>query len=116
MNIGEYLRIARANANLRQIDVKDKTKINNKSLSNWEKDVSYPNPEDLKTLAKLYNVSIDELIGNEDPALKSLDLTDIISQPFITFDGNIYELTANDRDKIRMALKLVFFDAKKKTS
>lgn len=74
MDIGNFLKAARENAGLKQIDVKKHTNINNKTLSNWENNVSKPSPEDLKTLATLYNTTVDYLIGkkkdNNIPNLK----------------------------------------------
>lgn len=63
--IGTHLKIARENANFKQVDVKEKTKINNKSLSNWEKGVALPCLEDAIVLADLYGISLDELTGHK---------------------------------------------------
>lgn len=64
MNIGNRLKMSREFATLKQVDVTRKTNINNKTLSNWEKDVSKPSVDDLILLSKIYNVSIDFLLGN----------------------------------------------------
>ena len=58
MTLGKMLKYARENADLTQKAVKEKTNINNKTLSNWEHDISNPAPNDLKVLAKLYNVTV----------------------------------------------------------
>ena len=63
MDLGTCLRAARDNADLKQKEVADRAGINYKTLSNWEHNVSKPNPDDLKTLANIYGTSIDELIG-----------------------------------------------------
>lgn len=68
MTLGKMLKYARENADLTQKSVKEKTNINNKTLSNWEHDVSNPAPNDLKVLAKLYNVTVDYLLGLEPSA------------------------------------------------
>lgn len=64
MNLGTYLRNARNECELTQREVEKHTHISYKSLSNWENNVSKPNPDDLKTLSNLYGVSIDQLVGN----------------------------------------------------
>ncbi|MCI1857455.1 MAG: helix-turn-helix domain-containing protein [Sporolactobacillus sp.] len=64
--LAERLRIARERKNLKQIQVKEKTGINNKTLSGYENGVSAPDPDTLATLAKLYEVSADYLIGRTD--------------------------------------------------
>lgn len=58
-----HLRTARQNANLSQFDVSKRTGINNKSISNWENGVAFPSILNAITLAKLYGVTVDELIG-----------------------------------------------------
>ena len=63
-DIGNRMRMARENANIRQIDVKNRSPINNKNLSNWEKGVSQPSVQDAIILADLYEVTLDELFGH----------------------------------------------------
>lgn len=70
--IGERLRLAREKMNLKQIQVKEKTGINNKTLSGYENGVSQPDVDSLKILAELYEVSIDWLYGNTDNPKKIL--------------------------------------------
>ncbi|MFF2907668.1 helix-turn-helix domain-containing protein [Paenibacillus sp. NPDC057934] len=64
--IGERLREAREQKNYKQIHVMKKVGINNKTLSGYENGVSKPDYDTLKTLAKLYEVSLDELITGID--------------------------------------------------
>lgn len=63
--IGSRLRAARERKKLKQIQVKEKTGINNKTLSGYENGVSEPDLETLKILANLYEVSTDWLLGKE---------------------------------------------------
>ena len=73
--LGDRLRKARERKNLTQVQVKQRTGINNKTLSGYEKNVSEPDLETLKILANLYEVSVDWLIGNtDDPTPHSKDL------------------------------------------
>ncbi|WP_196606796.1 helix-turn-helix domain-containing protein [Pectinatus frisingensis] len=64
MDIGNQLKFAREFAGLKQVDVMEKTKISNKTLSNWENNVSKPSTDDLNSLSKLYDLTIDFLVGN----------------------------------------------------
>lgn len=65
----ERLRIARERKNLKQTQVRDRTGINNKTLSGYENGVSEPDLETLKVLADLYEVSVDWLSGyTDDPS------------------------------------------------
>lgn len=67
--LGERLRKARERKGLKQVQVHEKTGINNKTLSRYESGGSEPDVETLKTLAELYEVSLDWLTGHtEDPS------------------------------------------------
>lgn len=61
--LGDSLRNAREVKNLTQKDVSRKTGINNKTISNYENDVSLPDPNTLKTFADIYETSVDYLLG-----------------------------------------------------
>lgn len=63
MNFGERLRMARERKGLSQLDVYNKTNISNKSLSRYENNKTSPDPEVIKTLIKLYDVSADFIFG-----------------------------------------------------
>ena len=63
--IGNRLRMARENAGFRQVDVRQKSTISNKNLSNWETGISQPSIQDLFILADLYGITIDELVGHK---------------------------------------------------
>lgn len=65
MTLGGYLRKARDYAAISQREAAARAKLNFKTLSNWENDVSRPAPDDLLVLAKVYGVSVDTLIGND---------------------------------------------------
>lgn len=63
--LGDNLRNAREEKNLTQIDVSRKTGINNKTISNYENDVSSPDPDTLKLFADIYETSVDYLLGRK---------------------------------------------------
>lgn len=66
--IGNRLKRAREAKGFTQVQVKHHTNINNKTLSGYEKGVSEPDIETLKTLAKLYETSVNYLSGfTDDP-------------------------------------------------
>lgn len=64
--LGIRLKMAREAKNLTQVQVKSLTNIHNKTLSGYEQGVSQPDIDTLKTLANLYETSIDYLVGNTD--------------------------------------------------
>lgn len=60
--LGERLRLARDKKGLKQTQVKERTNINNKTLSGYENNVSEPDTNTLATLADLYEVSYKWLL------------------------------------------------------
>lgn len=101
MTLGKMLRYARENADLTQKAVKEKTNINNKTLSNWEHDVSNPSPNDLKVLAKLYNVTVDYLLGLEKSPSSAKSATSTASAT-ATVPTDTMTLTAEEREHLAM--------------
>lgn len=84
--LGDSLRNAREVKNFTQKEVSKKTGINNKTISNYENDVSLPDPITLKTFADIYETSVDYLLGrrpqNKENTFagedkKSLDVSDL---------------------------------------
>ncbi len=59
--LGDRLKLARKQAGLKQIQVAERTRINNKTLSGYENNVSEPDINTLSTLADLYEVSLQWL-------------------------------------------------------
>ncbi len=58
-----FLRSAREDMDLTQLDVMRLTGINNKTLSGYENGVAEPDFKSLAMLSKLYNISFDELLN-----------------------------------------------------
>ncbi len=61
--IGEILKNTREDLDLTQVDVMNRTGINNKTLSGYENGVSEPDLATFATLLNLYNASADEVLG-----------------------------------------------------
>ncbi len=73
MNIGEHMRFLREENGYSLKKVEMLTGIDNGNLSRYERNLNIPNIELCIKLAKLYNVSLDELVGeNEDYIHRSL--------------------------------------------
>ncbi|MCM3411496.1 helix-turn-helix domain-containing protein [Metabacillus litoralis] len=72
-SLGERLRKAREQKRLSQLEVYRRTNISNKTLSRYENGGSQPDVETLKTLATLYEVSVNSLLGVEEPWYKKDD-------------------------------------------
>ncbi|MBC8621381.1 helix-turn-helix transcriptional regulator [Bacillus licheniformis] len=63
--LGIKLREARKKKGLKQIEAAQKLGISNGTLSGYERDYRDPDTEILKKMAELYDVSVDELLGNQ---------------------------------------------------
>lgn len=81
--LAKKLKDLREDHDLTQIDLSKKLNITPASISRWESGINAPDYETLIKLAKLYNVSIDYLLGlseikkykNELEFISDLDLT-----------------------------------------
>lgn len=63
MNYGKFFKEARKQIGLTQQDVAKRLNISQSNVSDWENDVSRPEYEKLIELAKIYQVSIYDLLG-----------------------------------------------------
>lgn len=61
--LGYFLKSAREDMDLTQIDVMNLTGINNKTLSGYENGIAEPDFKTLATLTKLYKISLDEILS-----------------------------------------------------
>ena len=55
----------RKKAGLSQEELADKLGVSRQAVSKWERSEASPDTDNLIALAKLYNVSLDELVGNQ---------------------------------------------------
>lgn len=65
-SIGEKLYTHRKNAGLSQEELAEKIGVSRQAVSKWERDESSPDTNNLIALAKLYNISLDELVFGEN--------------------------------------------------
>ncbi|MBQ8342476.1 MAG: helix-turn-helix transcriptional regulator [Clostridia bacterium] len=66
MEFKERLRELRTEHNLSQLDIAKMLNMSKMAISHWEKGNSEPCIEQLKILARFFNVSIDYLVGFSD--------------------------------------------------
>ena len=71
----------RINAHLSQKYVAVTLGVAAPSVSNWESGKSRPTAENLKQLAKLFGVSVDYLLGGDQPLVSSEAVTEGTSTP-----------------------------------
>ena len=65
MKLGEKILKLRKQKGLSQEQLGEEIDVTRQTISNWELGETSPNPEQLKLLSKVFDVSIDELLDNE---------------------------------------------------
>lgn len=63
--LGENIQKLRKEKKLSQDQLAEMINVTRQTISNWELGQTQPNTEQLKLLSKAFNVSVDELIGND---------------------------------------------------
>lgn len=66
MKFSDILRMLRAKHKLTQQDIGDIVGMTGQAVSRWENNLTEPDNESLKKLAKYFNVSTDYLLGIEE--------------------------------------------------
>ena len=74
MTLGEKLKIARKQAGLSQEQLSEKLGVSRSAVAKWETDNGIPDVDNLKTLSRLLNVSIDYMLDNGE-AIDELVIT-----------------------------------------
>ncbi len=100
-----------------QEEIAEKLGVSRQAVSKWERGESSPDTDNLIALAKLYNVSIDEMInGNEEPCKKESERRDYGNinenkneSSDINFNNGIH--IKNDRDKVDIGWNGIHIDS-----
>lgn len=66
LNLGENLKKQRKEKNLSQEQLAEMLNVSRQAISKWESNKTYPDIENLILLRNLFNVSLDDLIVNEN--------------------------------------------------
>ena len=110
--LGDRLRLARERKGFTQVQVRERTNINNKTLSGYEKGVSEPDIKTLVTLAELYEVSYKWLLSGEGSIDDTNNQTSLLEDPeFEDFIQNVrrwYKEAPKDREEDLQRLKRIF--------
>ena len=65
-NISEKITYLRKKAGMTQQQLGKKLGISNRAVSNWEMQISYPTIENLYSLSKIFNVSMEFFLISDD--------------------------------------------------
>ena len=60
--MGKIIAAKRKELGMTQLDLAEKMGVTDKAVSKWERDLSYPDVNSLPKLAKLFGMSVDELM------------------------------------------------------
>jgi len=66
MNIGDRIKHLRKEMNFTQQDLADKLYVSRAAISKWETGKGYPNIESLQDISSLFQISINDLLSNEE--------------------------------------------------
>ena len=66
MTLGEKIYELRTQHNLSQGDLANELNVSRQSISKWENGNSTPDLDKLTKLGKIFNISLDELVNNEE--------------------------------------------------
>lgn len=65
MKLNENIMQLRKNRGMSQEKLAEQLEVSRQTISNWEQGQTMPNPDQLIILSKVFQKSIDELVGNE---------------------------------------------------
>ena len=83
MQLGNNIQTLRKRKGLSQEKLAEKINVTRQTISNWELGETAPNPEQLVLLSKEFNISIDELVGNDAKLPSSLSENNGIKNIYI---------------------------------
>ena len=83
MQLGNNIQTLRKRKGFSQEKLAEKINVTRQTISNWELGETAPNPEQLILLSKEFDISIDELVGNDAKLSKSLKEDESIKMIYI---------------------------------
>ncbi len=111
MNLGEKIKLLRKKKGITQEQLSDMLKVSSQAVSKWETGVANPDLALIPDIAKLFDISADELLGIEKSAAKDEKAeNDLTNARLDRLEKLIGLLTARDDNE---ALGIMLEDAKK---
>ena len=111
MSFGEKLSILRKEKGMSQEDLASNLNVSRQAVSKWESNNSYPETEKIVAICKLFNCSMDELIGlKEKNDIKNENLFNKVTKFFDLFIKSIklfYSMTF--KQKIKCLFEMSFY-------
>lgn len=94
--LGDKIKLYRENKKMTQNEVADVLNVSSATISKYESGTLEPNIESLKRLAKLFEISVDELLNDEEDRfdISKINVLDILrEQKNMKLKGNLYHNT-----------------------
>ena len=92
--LGEKIKIYRENKNMTQNEIAEILGVKPATVSKYESGTLEPNIESLKKLTEIFNVSIDELIKEDDFDISRINILEVLrEQKNMKLKGNLYHNT-----------------------
>lgn len=117
MNIGTRIRNLREQKGITQAELAKKIMVDKSVMNRIEIGTRLVRNDELLSLAHVFNVSTDFLLGNKskngDDSVLINDMNQFLSQAQIIFDGNAVNLSDKDRDILEQSLKIAFMAIEK---
>ena len=104
MSIGERIALLRTQQKLSQGQLAEALDVSRQAISKWENDLSCPDITLLPQLARLFGVTIDELLGNQNQPETTL-LPEEQRKPLKDMIFRIY-VNTKEGDKVRVNLPM----------
>lgn len=102
MTIGEKIVSLRKKYNFTQEKLSEKINVSRQTLANWEGDITSPDLKQASVLAKIFKISLDELVSNnvEFECKDNLKNNQIFSKlinktAYLNFDDEFFDLDIN---------------------
>ena len=73
MTLAEKLKTIRKQADMSQEKLAEKLNVSRQAVTKWETDTGIPDIENIMAISKLFDISIDELLGNEKAEKKQTE-------------------------------------------
>lgn len=89
---GEFLKELRNEKDYTQEKLANKIHVSNKAISNWENGRSHPDPDIMKILAKIYDVTVDELYAGARRDTKEIIIKRKLKKLFIRIGITIFSI------------------------
>ena len=92
--LGEKIKLYRENKNMTQVEIAESLGVKPATVSKYESGTLEPNIESLKKLAEIFEVSVDELIKEDDFDISKINILEVLrEQKNMKLKGNLYHNT-----------------------